>query len=143
MKTMGKVSSPKLNDFDLMSGQLSDGLARLKEAGQNAKLSVEQQIAMDKAFKQIEMLRNATKECGQAERFAEPVTRNERIKQTISGYDATMFDHFDYLTEPFGIQETLVEREAAIIDRDLAVNEMIAGIHGSENLADMNYDGYC
>ena len=52
MKTMGKVASPKLNDFDLMSGQLSAGLARLTEARENSKLSAEQQRAMDKAFKQ-------------------------------------------------------------------------------------------
>lgn len=142
MKTMGKVASPKLNDFDLMSGQLSAGLARLAEARENSKLSAEQQRAMDKAFKQIEMLRDATQGCSQVERFAEPVTRNERIRQTISGYDASAFEPFNYVLDAFGCQEMMEERKAAGIDRDLAVNEMIAGIQGSENIAEMNYNGY-
>ena len=39
-------------------------------------------------------------------------------------------------------QGMMEERKAAGIDRDLAVNEMIAGIQGSENIAEMNYNGY-
>lgn len=142
MKTMGKVASPKLNDFDIVSSQLSDGLARLTEAGKNAKLSIEQQRAMDKAFEQIEMLRNATKDCGQTERFAEPVARNDSIRQTIAGYDHTMFDNFDYIMEPFGQHEMIIEQKVAGIDRDLAVHEMISNIRGSEDIADMDYNGY-
>lgn len=142
MKTTGKVLSPKKNDFDIVSEQLSQGLSRLAEVRQNAKLSAEQQIAMDKTFRQIELLKEATAACGQTERFAEPMTRNDSIRKTIAGYDSMMFDGFDKELRCMGYQEALVEQEAAGIDRNLAVQEMVSGIRGTEGLSDMSYQGY-
>lgn len=141
MKTTGKVSSPKKNDFDIVSEQLSQGLGRLTEVRQSAKLSAEQQKAMDKVFRQIELLKEAATACGQTERFAEPITRNDSIRETIAGYDSMMFDGFDRELRCMGYQEAMVEREAAGIDRDLAVQEMVSGICGTQGLSDMNYQG--
>lgn len=142
MKTTGKVASPKKNDFDIVSDQLADGLSRLEEVRKTAELSAEQQKAMDKAFRQIELLRDATRECGQVERFAEPIVRNDSIRSTIAGYDRVMFAGFDDTLDCFGYQEVMAEREAAGIDRDIAVRDMVSGIRDTAAITEMDYNGY-
>lgn len=141
MKTKGKVAMAKTNDFDIVSGQLSDGLSRLAAARQNAKLSAEQRKAVDDAFRQIEVLQKAAKDCGNVERFAAPEVRNAEIGRTVASYDIEHLAGFADIDRLFGSHEMRAEREAARVDRDLAVNDLVSGIRGMDGVAEADYQG--
>ncbi len=141
MKTKGKVAMAKTNDFDIVSGQLSDGLSRLAAARQNAKLSAEQRKAVDDAFRQIEVLQKAAKDCGNVERFAASEVRNAEIGRTVASYDIEHLAGFADIDRLFGSHEMKAEREAARIDRDLAVNDLVSGIRGMDDVAEADYQG--
>ena len=141
MKTKGKVAMAKTNDFDIVSGQLSDGLSRLAAARQNAKLSAEQRKAVDDAFRQIEVLQKAAKDCGNVERFAALEVRNAEIGRTVASYDIEHLAGFADIDRLFGSHEMRAEREAARVDRDLAVNDLVSGIRGMDGVAEADYQG--
>lgn len=141
MKTRGKVAMGRTNDFDVVGSLLTDGSSRLMAVKENAKLSAEQQKAIDSAFAQIRVLQAAMKECGDVERFAAPEVRNEQMGQTIARYDIQKLNGFDDVFSCFGNQEIMAEREAAGIDRDLALADLVADIHGTGSVAESDYQG--
>lgn len=141
MKTRGKVAMRRTNDFDVVGSLLTDGSSRLMAAKENAKLSAEQQRAIDSAFAQIRVLQAAMKDCGDVERFAAPEARNEQMGQTIARYDIQRLNGFDDVFTCFGNQEIMAEREAACVDRDLALTDLVAGIHGTGSVAESDYQG--
>lgn len=141
MKTRGKVAMRRTNDFDVVGSLLTDGSSRLMAVKENAKLSAEQQKAIDSAFAQIRVLQAAMKECGDVERFAAPEVRNEQMGQTIARYDIQKLNGFDDVFACFGNQEIMAEREAAGIDRDLALADLVADIHGTGSVAESDYQG--
>ena len=141
MKTKGKVAMTKTNDFDIVSGQLSDGLSRIAAVRQNAKLSAEQRKAVDDAFRQIEVLQKAAKDCGDVERFAAPEVRNAEIGRTVASYNIEHLAGFADIDRLFGSHEMRAEREAARVDRDLAVNDLVSGIRGMGGVAEADYQG--
>ena len=141
MKTRGKVAMGRTNDFDVVGSLLTDGSSRLMAVKENAKLSAEQQKAIDSAFAQIRVLQAAMKECGDVERFAAPEVRNEQMGQTIARYDIQKLNGFDDVFACFGNQEIMAEREAAGIDRDLALADLVADIHGTDSVAESDYQG--
>lgn len=141
MKTRGKVAMGRTNDFDVVGSLLTDGSSRLMAVKENAKLSAEQQKVIDSAFAQIRVLQAAMKECGDVERFAAPEVRNEQMGQTIARYDIQKLNGFDDVFSCFGNQEIMAEREAAGIDRDLALADLVADIHGTGSVAESDYQG--
>lgn len=141
MKTRGKVAMGRTNDFDVVGSLLTDGSSRLMAVKENAKLSAEQQKVIDSAFAQIRVLQAAMKECGDVERFAAPEVRNEQMGQTIARYDIQKLNGFDDVFSCFGNQEIMAEREAASIDRDLALADLVADIHGTGSVAESDYQG--
>ena len=142
MKTRGKIAieEPE-NDFKVVDSLLKDGLSRLMAVKENAKLSAEQQKVFDSTFAQIRVLQAAMKECGDVERFAAPEVRNEQMGQTIARYNIQKLNGFDDVFACFGNQEIMAEREAAGIDRDLALADLVAGIHGTGSVAESDYQG--
>lgn len=133
MKTQGKIPVAK-SDFIIVGERLANGRDRLQKLQQSHQLSEDQQTAVASVMDKLGRLQEAAMECNKADSLSLPGARRKAIGETIAHFDLGNID-FDSEYGAFGLMERFEENRASAIDRNLEVENLVAGIRGFDTEA--------